>query len=190
MKKGVKMNKTKNSFLNERQQEIIGQYEDGVSVIKLADKYKVSRAVMTSRLMIWEAYKPRGYGKIATQMEYMKDELIRDRKSGMTLRFLELKYGISHGSLLSYMDDIQGRIIPRKPEGSELDRLIEDLQSELFFLDELSHIYILTEHTILEIAYKYKLSVNMDYDDNIDFLMYDSEKSLYSILDDRKWVDR
>ena len=181
--------KGKYDFLDtEYKESIIKSYNNGkgVGIIALARKYGVSFNVMLYRLKRWGVYNPRGWGHVQEKIKVFRKEVIRDRLSGMTLRYLEQKYGIGFQSLFDLFKELPKPIKVRKPDEEELERLLEDINSELFFLDELSHFYVLKEEVIIQIAHKHKCILHLGYDDSVDFLMYDKKLTWRKILKERK----
>ena len=178
---------TKNKYLDEHKDEIIRKYQGGIKVADISKDFGVRSESIRYRLKKWGIFKARRYGVVIEQIKLFEKELLEDRQSGMTYRFLELKYGVNEASLFHHLKQfIKGSIPERKPTKEEKERILEDLNSELFFLDELSHFYCLTEKSILRIAYENKCVVDLDYDDTIDFLEYDRSMTLNEILNERK----
>ena len=183
-----KIDKRKCDFLDEQREEIVNYYHNNNrSLLALEKKFGANRKTIQKRLEEWGEYKPREYGTTPERLENMGEDIQLDRRSGMTINFLELKYGVNGVYLHRYLKskNLAGRIPLRKPDEEEIERLLEDLESELFFLDELSHSYILPETSILQVAFENKCVVNIDYNDRIDFLMYRDDLTLKVIMRDR-----
>lgn len=182
--------KSKYSFLEKHREEITRRHcINHESALKLSKSFGVGFGPMIYRLRKWGIFESRGYGNPAIdKLGDSTELLLEDRKSGMSLRYLEKKYDVSHATLMEFFKKkgIKGKVKQRKPKGEELEKLLEDLKSELFFLDELTHFYILPEKSILEIAYKNKCIVNFDYDKTVDFMMFDESRTLNSILREEK----
>lgn len=182
-------NRAKYNFLDGYKDKILEEYNNGygLSCYKLSKIYKVSYNTMMYRLKKWGVYNPRRRENFIENLNLMKSDILLDRSSGMSIRFLELKYGINAVTLLKVFreSNLGGKIPKRFPVGEELENLLEDINSGLFFLDELSHIYCVCERVILEIGRQNKCLINIDYDNDIDFLMYEDNLTLKKIMLDR-----
>ena len=169
--------------LEKNKEKMIELYQNGLSINKIAKKYNIGITSVRNRFIEWEIHKPRTHtSRKFYEEDSVLEEIKKDRESGMTFRYLEKKYGLSYTAITSCLKGVKGKFKKRMPEEDELERLIEDLNSDLYFLDELSHFYILPEMSILEVAHKHKCIVNFDYDNQIDFLMQGDKLSLTTIL--------
>lgn len=178
--------RTKYNYLEEHREEIERLYDKGrgLTPYRLSKMYGVTHNVMTYRLKKWGVYNSKAIKSKFEIRQDMEKEIIRDRMSGMTFRFLELKYGINtfYLSKIFKENNLKSRIPKRNPGTEELEKLLEDMNSELFFLDELSHFYCLDESVILKIAKDNKLVININYDHKIDFLMCRDDLTLEQIM--------
>ena len=172
---------SKYKFLEKHREDITSKYQNEYySIRDLSKEYGVAWSAINYRLRKWGVFIQQRDTKIVALLKFFGKDILLDHSSGMTSRYLGWKYGISHSSILDFVP--KGKISRREPRGEELERLLEDIKSELFFLDELIHCYTLPEKSILEVAYNHKCRIHFGYDDILDFLMFSEDLTINQIL--------